>query len=173
MERPRRGASKRLGMIDLDTGEVFEDGVPVWVQAKVRWREDFVMTFQDAVLQISEDRDMTQQMLRVWLHMLARISFENWVTIPQIEMAKRLGMQKADVSRAIKSLIEKGLVLRGPKIGRTSAYKLNSHYAWKGKTSNLSKDRMGQLKDFYSEAEKRQGTSKKFPKTTEQEPLFE
>jgi predicted transcriptional regulator len=82
-------------------------------------------------------------------------------------------MKTSDVSRAVKRLINKGLILRGPKIGRTSAYKLNSHYAWKGKTSNLSKDRMGQLKDFYSEAEKRQGASKKSPKVSEQDPLFE
>ena len=169
----RKGASKRLGMIDLDTGEVFEEGVPVWVKAKVKWHEDFFMGFQQAFASVARDRDMNFDMVRVWMEMLSRISFENWVTVPQIEIAASLGMQKTNVSRAIRKLIGKGLILKGPKIGRTSAYKLNSNYAWKGKTSNLSKDRMGQLKDFYSEAEKRQGTSKKFPRLSKQAPLLE
>ena len=167
----QKGKSKRLGMVDLDTGEVFEEGVPVWVKAKVKWHEDFFMGFQQAFASIARDKDMNHDMTRVWLELLGRISFENWVTVPQIEIASSLTMQKSHVSRAIKRLIEKGILLRGPKIGRTSAYKLNSHCAWKGKTSNLSKDRIGQVKDFYAEAEKRQ--PKKFPKISDQQPLLD
>jgi predicted transcriptional regulator len=160
-------------MIDLDTGEVFEDGIPVWVKAKVRWHEDFFMGFQEAFIQVAEDKDMTHQMTRVWLILLGKISFENWVTVPQIEVAERLKMKTSDVSRAVKRLIDKGLILRGPKIGRTTAYKLNSHYAWKGRTGNLSKERTGQVKDFFSEVEKRQGAARKFPRTSDQNALFE
>ena len=159
----QRGKSRRLGSIDLDTGEVFEEGVPVWVKAKVKWNEGFVMTFQEAIVKVAEDKDMTHQMTRVWLIMLGKISFENWVTVPQVEIASSLGMKKSDVSRAIRRLIEKGLILRGPKIGRTSAYKLNSHYAWKGKLKGLKEERLGQLKDFYSEAAKR---NSQIPKPT-------
>ena len=151
----RKGASKRLGTIDLDTGEIFEDGVPVWVGAKIRWHEDFTMTFQDAVQEIARDKDMTHQMLRVWMMMVGKMSFENWVTVPQKEFSDALNMPKQNVSRAIKGLIEKGLILKGPKMGRTTAYKLNSYYAWKGKIKHLERDRMSQVKDFFSEVEKR------------------
>ena len=150
-----KGKSRRLGSIDLDTGEIFEEGVPVWVGSKIKWNEGFVMTFQEAIVRVAEDKDMTHQMTRVWLIMLGKISFENWVTVPQIEIAASLGMKKSDVSRAIRRLIDKGLILRGPKIGRTSAYKLNSHYAWKGKLKGLKEERVAQVKDFYAEAVKR------------------
>jgi DNA-binding transcriptional ArsR family regulator len=137
----RGGTPKRIGTIDLDTGEIFEEGIPVWVNAKVRWREDWFMGFQQAFIKVSEDRDMNLDMTRVWLNLLGRISFENWITVPQKEMALALGMKPSNLSRAIRKLVEKGLIIKGPKMGRTSAYKLNSKYAWKGKVTNLSKDR--------------------------------
>ena len=151
-----RGKKQRIGMIDLDTGEVFEHGLPVWVNAKIKWHEGFFMSFQDAIISISEDREMTGEMLRVWLNLLGRMSFENWVTVPQAELCKALGMQKQNVSRAIRKLTEKGLILKGPKLGRTSAYKLNSNYAWKGKLKRLGEERTGQVKDFFEEAKKMQ-----------------
>ena len=150
----RKGKSRRLGTIDLDSGEIFEEGVPVWVKAKIKWHEGFFMTFQDAVLQVSQDREITGEMLRVWLNLLGRMSFENWVAVPQKEISDSLGIDRTRVSRSIKALMEKGLILKGPKMGRTSAYKLNSKYAWKGKIASLSNDRMGQVKDFYEEAKK-------------------
>ena len=148
------GKTRRLGTIDLDTGEIFEQGVPVWVKAKVKWHEGFFMTFQEAVVQVATDKDMTHEMTRVWLFMLGKMSFENWITFPQIEIAQNLKMDKSNVSRAIRNLISKGLIIKGPKIGRTSAYKLNSKYAWKGKVKSLEADRLGQVKDFYREAKK-------------------
>ena len=159
MSKQRGGKSRRLGTIDLETGEIFEDGVPVWVKAKIRWKEDWIMGFQEAFLRISEDKDMTHQMTRVWLNLLGRLGFENWVAIPQVEVCESLSMKKSDVSRAIKKLCDKGILLRGPKLGRTTALKINSRYAWKGKVSNLEKDRMGLVKDFFSEKEKHKNRS--------------
>lgn len=151
----KSGKTRRLGTIDLDTGEVFEEGVPIWFKAKIKWHEGFFMTFQEAVLNVSQDKEITGEMLRVWLNLLGRMSFENWVTVPQKEISEALGMQRSHVSRAIKGLIDKGLILRGPKIGRTTAYKLNSRYAWKGKLKGLKEERVAQVKDFYAEAVKR------------------
>ena len=159
----RKGRSRRLGTIDLDSGEIFEDGVPVWVKAKVKWHEGFVMTFQEAVIKVAEDKDMNHQMTRVWLLMIGKMSFENWIMLPQTEISESLQMKTSDVSRAIRKLLDKGLLLKGPKMGRTSAYKLNSKYAWKGKVSNLSSERMGQVKDFFEEAKKIQEREQEKP----------
>lgn len=153
----RKGASRKQGSIDLETGEIFEDGVPVWVNAKVRWHEDWFMGIQASFEQIASDKEMTYEMFRVWVYLLSKLGFENWITVPQREISDHLDMKKQNVSRAIKKLAQKGLILKGPKIGRTTAYKINSHYAWKGKIKNLSADRMGQVKDFFSEQEKRKG----------------
>jgi hypothetical protein len=50
-------------------------------------------------------------------------------------------MQKTNVSRAIKLLVEKQILLEGPKLGRTHTYRLNSAFGWKGSINNLSKTR--------------------------------
>ena len=150
----KKGKSRRLGTVDLDTGEILEGGTQVWVKAKVKWHEDWLMVMQEALETLAKDRTFTLEMWRVWSFMVGKLGFENWIILPQKEIADSLNMDKGNVSRAIKNLLKKKIILRGPKIGRTSAYKLNSKYGWKGKLENLSKDRMGQLKDFYEEAKK-------------------
>jgi hypothetical protein len=50
-----------------------------------------------------------------------------------------------NVSQAIKKLVDKGVLEKGPKLGRSCSYRINLFYAWKGKTSNREKAR----KDLY------------------------
>ena len=145
---------EKFGTINLETGEIIE-GVPVYVKAKVKWHEDWLMIMQEALGALAQDRSFTWEMWRVWSYMISKLAFENWIVIPQKEIAEHLEMKKENVSRAIKSLLNKGMILKGPKVGRTNAYKLNSNYAWKGTINNLSKDRMGEVKDFFTEAAKR------------------
>jgi hypothetical protein len=37
------------------------------------------------------------------------------------------------------------IILRGPKLGSVSSYRLNPHYGWKGKVQNLTKARQKRL----------------------------
>ena len=145
---------EKFGTINLETGEIIE-GVPVYVKAKVKWHEDWLMIMQEALGTLAQDKSFTWEMWRVWSYMISKLGFENWIIVPQKEIAESLNMQKTHVSRAVKSLLDKGMILKGPKVGRTNAYKLNSNYAWKGTINNLSKDRMGEVKDFFTEAAKR------------------
>ena len=145
---------EEFGTINLKTGEIIE-GVPVYVKAKVKWHEDWLMVMQEALGALAQDRSFTWEMWRVWSYMISKLGFENWIIVPQKEIAESLDMQKTHVSRAVKSLLDKGMILKGPKVGRTNAYKLNSNYAWKGTINNLSKERMGEVKDFFAEAAKR------------------
>ena len=113
------------------------------------------MFIQEGMEKLAKDRSFTGEMWRVWAFLLSKLGFENWIVLPQSEIAKELGMQKQHVSRAINKFLDRGMLLKGPKMGRTFAYKLNSRYAWKGSLPNLSKDRLSVVKDFYSEASKR------------------
>ena len=156
----KKGKTRRVGTVDLDTGEILEEGISVWVKGKVRWHEDWMMVIQEAMIEIARDKSFSLEMWRVWSFMVGKLGFENWIILPQREIAASLDMHEANVSRAIKKLLAKKIILKGPKIGRTSAYKLNSKYGWRGKIENLSKDRMGQVKDFYEEAKKLQEQKK-------------
>jgi hypothetical protein len=71
--------------------------------------------------------------------LLGRLDFENWIHIPQRELAETLRMQYQNVSRAIRLLERKGILLRGHKLGKSYGYRLNPYYGWKGKVHQLNR----------------------------------
>jgi hypothetical protein len=54
-------------------------------------------------------------------------------------------VQKKHVSRDIKNIIEFGLLLEGPKIGRSKIYRLNYLFGWKGTITNHQKNLSSRL----------------------------
>ena len=127
---------RRLGTIDLDTGELVE-GMNVWCPTKKTgfqllygWR--YCIMAQDAMTMIAADKDLTGETFRVFLHMAGRLDFENYIRITQTEIAEALDMQKQHVSRAIKLLKSKNILLRGPKIGQSYSWRLNPNFGYKG-----------------------------------------
>ena len=67
----------------------------------------------------------------VWA-MLARLDYENLIQVNQAEVAEQVGMNRHNVNRSIKKLIELGVVLEGVKIGVSRSYRLNPNFGWKG-----------------------------------------
>jgi len=100
-----------------------------------RW----MMTFQDSLAIIAKDKELNGQTMRVFMLVLSELDFENYINIKQVEIAKQLEMHKPDVSKAMRLLVDKGIILK-VKQGTTTGYKLNPHYGWKGKVSNMHKE---------------------------------
>lgn len=130
------GEQRRLGTIDLDTGELVE-GVNVWCPTKKTgfqllygWR--YCIMAQDAMTLIATDKDLTGQVLRVFFYMAGRLDFENYIRIAQTEIVEALGIYKPDISKAIKLLESKNILLRGPKIGQSYSWRLNPNFGYKG-----------------------------------------
>ena len=134
---------RRLGTVDLDTGEIV-DGVPIFFSAKIQWGEEFFMQIQEKLATIAKDKELSGRPRRVLDYMMSKLSWENWIHVQQAEIAEELELDKAAVSRAITLLIKKGIILKAriPDNKRLSAYKLNSYYGWKGKVKNLAGYRM-------------------------------
>jgi DNA-binding transcriptional ArsR family regulator len=129
---------RRLASVDQDTGEVL-DGVVVYCGVKQNpYSTGWVMNSQEALEQLAIDDDLKGEAYKVLLLLLARLDFENWIQITQKEIAEKLKMKLPNVSRAISLLEEKSIILRGPKIGRSYAFRLNPYYGWKGKVKNLN-----------------------------------
>ena len=138
------GKLTRFRTIDMDTGEIIE-GVPVYIASKVKLREGWFMGFQDAFIELAKDPDLQGENYRVLLYLLGNLGFENYIAIPQKQIAEALEMPKQNVSRALKVLVEKEILLEGPKLGRTHTYRLSSAFGWKGTVKNLSKTRKGEV----------------------------
>lgn len=92
---------------------------------------------QAALLTIANELNHDQ--MRVLMALLAELDYENYIQVAQIDIAESLNMQKTHVSRAVKNLLEFGIVIEGPKIGRSKTYRLNPQFGWKGTVTNHQK----------------------------------
>jgi DNA-binding MarR family transcriptional regulator len=96
------------------------------------------MANQQALLTLAQDKDIIGECYRVLMVLLGRLNFENWIHVPHKEIAEALDMHESNVSRAIKLLERKGILLRSPKdSSRLYGYRLNPYYGWKGKVRHL------------------------------------
>jgi len=134
---------KKIGQIDLNTGELIEGYIAV-LQPKTKngFERHFTMN-QQALDIISENLEGSE--IKVLLKLLKYLDYENLIQVQQKEIADELKMQRSNLNRAISRLIEIGVILSGPKIGRTCSYRLNPKFGWKGKATSHRKaleDRM-------------------------------
>jgi DNA-binding MarR family transcriptional regulator len=90
---------------------------------------------------LAQDREITGECYRVLFILLAELDFENFIYIPQTEIAQKLSMHPQSVHRAIKLLVQKGILLRNER-----GYRLNPHYGWKGKSKKLQNARLELVK---------------------------
>ena len=119
-------------VVDQKTGEIESEYVLVATKRHNGFqRGGWVAMSQSAVEKIASTIKDTED-LRVFLMLVAKLDFDNYIQVPQVELAEKLGMKKSNVSRAIKRLIDRGIILKGPKIGRSNTYRLNPQYGWKG-----------------------------------------
>ena len=136
---------KNLGQIDLDTMEI-QEGCVVWVPHRPKIKERFFMGFQDALIEIAKDPEITKESYRLLIFLFGHLDYENFIHITQKEIAKDLEMQPSHVSRAMSLLCKKYIVELAPGTGRTKCYRLNPHFGWKGKVTNLNEARKNQMK---------------------------
>lgn len=66
--------------------------------------------------------------LRVFLYLTSCLDFENFLQVPQLEIAEVLGRRKEHISRSMAKLKSKGVVIAGPKVGRSAVWRLNPNY---------------------------------------------
>ena len=129
------GMRKRnLGTIDMDTGELIS-GVFAISKTKFNpYHEGFLMTSLYGSKFLARDKSITGVAQRVLRELESKLDYENWVRLALVDIAKDLDLNRVQVSKAIKILVEKGLVFRGSKIGHFYTYRLNPEFCWRGDT---------------------------------------
>ena len=86
-------------------------------------------SYRQGFLKLSQDRDITGEARRVLWYLFGELDFDHYAHVPQAEIAENLGLTMPSVSRAIKLLCDKRIVLKGEKTGRKLSYRLNLDYA--------------------------------------------
>ena len=121
----------QLGQVDLKTGELLK--VAVWVKIKRSpYVNGFFMANQEALLTLAQDKEITGECYRVLFVLLTELDYENYIYIPQKEIGKKLGIRPQNVHRAVKVLLQKGILLSNER-----GYRLNHNYGWKGNVRKL------------------------------------
>lgn len=131
---------KRVTHSVMDTGEVMEGAVlgMFFPKRQNGFREGWIAMAQNALVALAQ-ADLGDQARRVLFVVLGKLDFENYILVSQAEIAETIGMKRANVSAAIAKLEAEGVILRGPKAGRSATFRLNPSYGWKGSASNHQK----------------------------------
>jgi biotin operon repressor len=128
---------RKVTQVDLETGEDLGGFVAV-VRPKQKSAFERHFTMNQAALELLA-KTLTGEQFKVLMMLLASLDYENFIQVAQADIAEKLEMQKTNISRSVKSLIDLGVILEGPKIGRSKSYRLNPHFGWKGTVNNHKK----------------------------------
>ena len=93
--------------------------------------KDWVALYQKAISTIA-DMNLPNEQYRVFLKLLSKVDFENFLRVSQNDIAKELDMKQPNVAKAIKGLIGKNIIVEGPRAGLNKTYRLNPYVAHKG-----------------------------------------
>jgi biotin operon repressor len=128
---------RKVTQVDLETGEDLGGFVAV-IRPKQKSAFERHFTMNQAALELLA-KTLTGEQFKVLMMLLASLDYENFIQVAQADIAEKLEMQKTNVSRSIKGLIDLGVIIEGPKIGRSKSYRLNPQFGWKGTVNNHKK----------------------------------
>ena len=103
------------------------------IPLKAKIKEPWIIMKSNMLLELSQDKDLKHQDIRVLLYYLGCTDFENIINVSQADIAKSLDMKSSAISRACKKLVAKGILLETGKRGRSNVYTLNAAYGWRGR----------------------------------------
>lgn len=113
-------------------GEVLEDLSIQQVQ--VERSAEFVMSYQTAHQQFYRDPTLTKGEMRVFGYLESVMDYKNEIDYTQTGIAHDLSMRQGDVSKAINSLIRRGVLSKIKHPGKFPVYRVNPEYTKKGQT---------------------------------------
>jgi hypothetical protein len=92
-------------------------------------RQDSTVDGRGMIRKLALEQDLDGVDLRVFLYLFARLDFKLYTLIEQREIADALGRRKEHVSRSIRKLKAKEILIEAtPRIGRSPSYALNPKY---------------------------------------------
>ena len=133
---------RRIGMVDLDTGELLEGVNVATFRPRLKIKERYMLLFQDAFQKLAADREIRGETLRVLMALIAKLDFDNYLNFSQRQLAREMNLHQPAVARGMQQLIERGLVLKGPPgENKRSTYRLSHNLAWRGRVRSLEEAR--------------------------------
>lgn len=131
--------TRKLGQVDLDTGEVLEEGFIAYIAPKRQNAFGGWIAMAQNMMEVVAKSNLTGNDFKVLMLVLSKLDYENLLVLNQSELAESLKMPRTHFSRSMKKLIDEGIILKGPRIGVSRSFRLNPTYGWKGTATNHKK----------------------------------
>lgn len=130
---------RQIDQIDSETGEVLSEGALVRVPKRRAhpYGGGWLAMRMDTIKRLTMHPGIGMQEMRVFGELLARLEYENFIHVPQVELAEATGIKPTHVNRALKKLVAFGIVVEGPKVGRNRTYRLDPDAGWRGSKQAL------------------------------------
>ena len=88
--------------------------------------------YQEAADMIA-DWNLPNEQYRVFLKLLAKLDFDNYLRISQKQLSQELRMKQPNIARALRALENLEVIVEGPRAGLNKTYRLNPYIAHKGR----------------------------------------
>lgn len=93
----------------------------------------YLVLFQEILLRFVCDPSFNRSTLRVFMFLIGKIDYGNKINKSQVQISEELKMQPSQVSKAIKLLIEKKVIILSKK---ERVFYLNPKLGWRGSIEN-------------------------------------
>lgn len=127
---------------DIDSGDRIFAVFPV---KKNFINLEYFCMFQNASELLATDEHLTGNDYRVLFLLFSFLDMKNYISINHTHLSEKLNMQKSHVSRSISTLIYRGIIIKGPRVGKGFTYILNSKYGYKGHLKDIKDVRIKHL----------------------------
>ena len=97
--------------------------------------KDWFAMYQNSALWLAQQKMTGEQSSVLW-YLFSQLDFDNYLRVTRKEIAETCKINPVNVSKAMKVLKEKSIIVEGPPAGKFKTYRLNPYIAHKGKNRN-------------------------------------
>ena len=126
-------------VVDGETGEVVDRVFVAMERRKARsifGKRWYAMSQDQGLMIARRGHEIGLDGFRVMHYLASVLNYENEIVVSHTEIAEALNMKRSNVSRAIRRLLEIGIIEKGPVVSRACSYRLSPEIGWKGSAVN-------------------------------------
>ena len=98
----------------------------------------YVRVFQDCLVELGKDKDLSGDDLRVFLGILANLEYENIFRDSLTKLASDINMNRVNVSRCVSKLVKKRYLVKVGSQGKVNHYMVDPRMLFRTRAEHLT-----------------------------------
>ena len=123
--------------VDRSTGEIKPGRTCRLPPRREKFKQDWYHGDMAGDREMSRDAHLTCDAWRVWACVNSGLEYRNVVGLTQRRIGEITGIDKANVSRAMQLLVERGYLVKEGREGRNVMFRVCHAYRWRGSAKAL------------------------------------